>query len=309
MIGITSYGAYIPRLRLDRMSIVQNMGWFAPAIMMVAQGERSMCNWDEDAITMAVAASRDCLIGRDKQSLDGLYLASTTLPFADRQNAGIVSTALNLKDDIITSDFTGSQKAGTTALVTALGTIKGRAKKSILVTASDRRETKTAYFYEMWFGDGAASILVGNTDVIAEFKGSYSVSYDFVDHYRGALKKYDYVWEERWARDVGYSEIIPEAINGLMKKLDINMDQVDKLIFPCIFKAEHRKIAKTLGAAPEKVVDTFHEVCGETGTAHPLLMLVSVLESAQPGERILMAGFGQGCNALYFVVTENILKL
>ncbi|MBW1837258.1 MAG: SDR family NAD(P)-dependent oxidoreductase [Deltaproteobacteria bacterium] len=309
MIGITSYGAYIPRLRLDRMSIVQNMGWFAPAIMMVAQGERSMCNWDEDAITMAVAASRDCLIGKDKRSLDGLYLASTTLPFADRQNAGIVSTALNLKDDIITSDFTGSQKAGTTALVTALGTIKGRAKKNILVTASDRRETKTAYFYEMWFGDGAASILVGNTDVIAEFKGSYSLSYDFVDHYRGALKKYDYVWEERWTRDAGYSEIIPEAINGLMKKLDINMDQVDKLIFPCIFKAEHRKIAKNIGAAPEKVVDTFHEVCGETGTAHPLLMLVSVLESAQPGERILMAGFGQGCNALYFVVTENILKL
>jgi 3-hydroxy-3-methylglutaryl CoA synthase/NAD(P)-dependent dehydrogenase (short-subunit alcohol dehydrogenase family)/putative sterol carrier protein len=309
MIGITSYGAYIPRLRLDRMSIVQNMGWFAPAIMMVAQGERAMCNWDEDPITMAVAASRDCLIGTDKRSLDGLYLASTTLPFADRQNAGIVSSALNLKDDIVTSDFTGSQKAGTTALVTALGTIKGRAKKNILVTASDRRETKTAYFYEMWFGDGAASILVGNTDVIAEFKGSYSVSYDFVDHYRGALKKYDYVWEERWARDVGYSEIIPEAINGLMKKLDINMDQVDKLIFPCIFKAEHRKIAKNLGAAPEKVVDTFHEICGETGTAHPLLMLVSVLESAQPGDRILMAGFGQGCNALYFIVTENILKL
>jgi len=50
MIGITSYGAYIPRLRLDRMSIFQAMGWFAPAIMMVAQGHRSMCNWDEDSI-------------------------------------------------------------------------------------------------------------------------------------------------------------------------------------------------------------------------------------------------------------------
>ena len=43
MIGITSYGAYIPRLRLDRMAS-SGMGWFAPAIIMVAQGERSMCN-------------------------------------------------------------------------------------------------------------------------------------------------------------------------------------------------------------------------------------------------------------------------
>ena len=80
MIGITSYGAYIPRLRLDRMSIFNAMGWFAPAIMMVAQGERSMCNWDEDPLTMAVAASRDCLGGRDKQNLDGLHNPAVCRP-------------------------------------------------------------------------------------------------------------------------------------------------------------------------------------------------------------------------------------
>jgi 3-hydroxy-3-methylglutaryl CoA synthase len=48
MIGITHYGGYIPKLRLERMQVVQAMGWFAPAIMAVAQGERSVCNWDED---------------------------------------------------------------------------------------------------------------------------------------------------------------------------------------------------------------------------------------------------------------------
>ena len=76
MIGITSYGAYIPRLRLERMAIFQAMGWFAPAIVMVAQGERSMCNHDEDALTMAVAAARDCLIGKEKKAIDGGYLCS-----------------------------------------------------------------------------------------------------------------------------------------------------------------------------------------------------------------------------------------
>ncbi len=309
MIGITSYGAYIPRLRLDRMSIYQHMGWLTPAIVMAAQGERSMCNWDEDSVTMAVAASRDCLIGKDKLAVDGLYLASTTLPFADRLNAGIVSTALNLRNDIITSDFTSSQKAGSTALITALETLKSGERKNILITVADRRETRAASFYEMWYGDGAASLLVGNQDVIAEFKGSHCVSYDFPDHYRGSMNKYDYVWEERWARDMGYARIIPEAVNGLMDKLHITMDHVDKLIFPCIFKPEHRKIAKNLGAPPEKVVDTMHEVCGETGAAHALLMLVCALESSKPGDRLLMAGFGQGCNALCFEVTENIAQL
>ncbi|MCX5837165.1 MAG: SDR family NAD(P)-dependent oxidoreductase [Deltaproteobacteria bacterium] len=309
MIGITSYGAYIPRLRLDRMAIFQAMGWFAPAIVMVAQGERSMCNHDEDALTMAVAAARDCLTGKDKRAIDGSYLCSTTLPFADRQNAGILKTALNLRDDIITADFTSSLRAGTTGLLTALEVAQGGSRKHILVAAADKRETRPAYFYEMWFGDGAAAVLVGDQDVIAEFKGAYTVSYDFVDHYRGAGKRFDYMWEERWLREEGYSKFIPEAVGGLFRKLGITMNDVQKVVFPCLFKAEHKAIAKKLGATPEKVIDTMHEVCGETGAAHPLLMLVSALEQSKPGDGILLAGFGQGCDALYFKVTEAISKL
>ena len=309
MIGITSYGAYIPRLRLERMAIFQAMGWFAPAIVMVAQGERSMCNHDEDALTMAVAAARDCLSGTDKKLIDGSYLCSTTLPFADRQNAGILKTALNLGDTMITADFTSSLRAGTTGLITALDVVKGGSRTNILVTASDKRETKPAYFYEMWFGDGAAALLVGDRDVIAEFRGSYTVSYDFVDHYRGAGKAYDYMWEERWLREEGYSKFIPEAVDGLFKKIGITMNDVQKVVFPCLFKAEHKAIAKKLGATPEKVIDTMHEVCGETGAAHPLLMLVAALEQAKPGDGILLAGFGQGCDALYFKATEAIAKL
>jgi 3-hydroxy-3-methylglutaryl CoA synthase/NAD(P)-dependent dehydrogenase (short-subunit alcohol dehydrogenase family)/putative sterol carrier protein len=309
MIGITSYGGYIPRLRLDRMSIFQSMGWFAPAIVMVAQGERSFCNWDEDSVTMAVAAARDCLTGKEKSQVDGLFLCSTTLPFSDRLNAGILKTALNLKDQLDAADFTSSERAGTIGLIQALAAVRGGDKKQVLVTATDKRLTKAAYFYEMWFGDGAASVLVGDQDVIAEFGGSYTVTHDFVDHYRGASKEMDYMWEERWVRTLGYSKIIPEAVNGLFEKLSISMDDVDRFVFPCFFKAEHSKIAKTLGATPEKVMDNMHDVCGETGAAHPLVMLVRALEEAQPGDRILAAGFGQGCDAMYFTVTDAIRDL
>jgi 3-hydroxy-3-methylglutaryl CoA synthase/NAD(P)-dependent dehydrogenase (short-subunit alcohol dehydrogenase family) len=309
MIGITSYGAYIPRLRLDRMSIFNAMGWFAPAIMMVAQGERSMCNWDEDPLTMAVAASRDCLCSRDKQNIDALYLASTTLPFADRQNAGVVASALNLRENLITADHTSSQKAATTALITALESVMSGERQNILVTASDRRETRTAYFYEMWFGDGAAALAVGDSDVIAEYKGSYSVSIDFVDHYRGSDKTYDYMWEERWTRDAGYGTIIPQVVNGLLDKLSMTIDDVDRLAYPCFFKGDHRKIAHGLGLPPEKLVDNMHEVCGETGAAHAFMMGISALEEAKPGDRIVMCGFGQGANALCFEVTDNITKI
>lgn len=309
MIGITSYGAYIPQLRLSRSAIVQSMGWFAPAIMAVSQGERSMCNWDEDAITMAVAAARDCARGVDKKRIESLYLASTTLPFTDRQNAGIVASAMNLGKEIVTADFTSSQKVSTTALITALDAVKGGDRNEIMVVAADKRETKAGYFYEMWFGDGAAALSVGDDNVIAEYKGSYTLSDDFVDHYRGGRNQFDYMWEERWVRDEGYGKIIPLAIQGLFDKLKISMNDVDRLIYPCFFKGDHKSIAKRLGATPEKLVDNLHEVCGETGTAHPFVMLVKALETARPGDRILVAGYGQGCNALYFQVTDNITAI
>ncbi len=309
MIGITSYGAYIPRLRMDRMSIYQAMGWFAPALISIAQGERSMCNYDEDALTMAVAAAQDCLTGMDKRKIDAGYLCSTSLPYSDRQNAGILTTALNLRSDINTADITSSQRAGTTGLLTALDVVKSGSRKTILVAASDMRQTRAAGFYEMWLGDGAASLLVGDEDVVAEFKGSFSLTYDFVDHFRGSWCKFDYTWEERWLREEGYAKFIPEAVGGLFQKLGITMDDVQKFAFPCLFKAEHRAIAKRLGAGADKLVDTMHEVTGETGVAHPLMMLISALETAKPGDGILLAGFGQGCDALYFKVTENITKL
>jgi len=307
MIGIVSYGGYIPRLRLDRMSIYQQIGWLAPALIMVAQGERSMCNWDEDSLTMAVASARDCLKGVDKSTVDTLYLASTTMPYADRLNAGIMATALNLREDIGSADFSSTQRAGTTALTAGLeAAASGR---TTLVTASDRRETRAGSFYEMWFGDGAASLLLGSDKVVAEFKGSHSLTYDFVSHYRAAQHRFDYTWEERWVRDQGYAKIIPEAIAGLLSKLNMAINDVDRIVYPCFIKREHARIAQTIGADPEQVAGNLHEACGETGAAHPLVMLIHALEGAKPGDRIVVASFGQGCDALYFEVTEHIHKL
>ncbi len=307
MIGIVSFGGYIPKLRLDRMSIYQQMGWLMPATVMVAQGERSVCNWDEDSLTMAVSASMDCLEGIDKNDIDALFLASTTLPFSDRSNAGIVATALNLRADIQTADYAASLKAGTTALLAALERAKGG--KTTLVTASDNRQARAGSFYEMWFGDGAASLLVGEGAVIAEFEGAYSLSYDFVSHYRGSGMRFDYTWEERWIRDEGYAKFIPEAINGLLQRMGIGIEQVDRFIYPCFFKREHVSIGRSMGIPAEKIADNLHEACGETGSAHPLVMLVLALQNAKPGERLVICSFGQGCDALSFRVTEHLQQL
>src|SRR5665811_2459664 len=87
--GIVAFGAYVPQLRLARQAIVQANAWFNDAAQSLAKGERSMCNWDEDAITMAVEAARDCLTGFARDEIRTVQLASTSFPFEDRLNSGI----------------------------------------------------------------------------------------------------------------------------------------------------------------------------------------------------------------------------
>jgi len=310
MIGIGACGGYIPRLRLSRKAIVQNMAWYSPVIFAYAQGEKAVANWDEDALSMAVNAACDCLEGVDRAAVDGAYLASTTLPYADRQNAEILATPLHLTEaGLGAADFTGSLSAGTTALVAALDAVAAGRKRSVLVAAGDQRRAKMASPQEMLYGDGAAALLVGSEGVIAEYQDSWSLRCDFPDHYRGAGKEFDYVWEERWARDQGFGKIIPEAIAGFLKKTGTAVGDYDRIVYPCCFGATHAGIARRLGADPAKVQDPLHAVCGDTGAAHPLVMLLAALEEAEPGQRILLAGFGQGCDVLSFRVTDAIRDL
>jgi 3-hydroxy-3-methylglutaryl CoA synthase len=212
--GILSYGAYLPRLRLQRKSVRRGECLVRACATRLAKGERAMANWDEDSITMAVEAARDCLAGRERSSIRQLILASTTHPYDDRQNAGIAANALNLPSALAVLDVTGSQRAGTSSLATALGSANGA---EILVSAAEHRRAKAASPQEMHYGDGAAAFLVGKGKPIARLLASHSETVDFVDHFRGADADHDYAWEERWIRDEGYMKIVPRALEAALK--------------------------------------------------------------------------------------------
>jgi len=309
MVGITSYGAYIPRYRLPRLNIYMSMGWFNPVTMSVAQGEKAVANYDQDSLTMAVEASINCLKDFDRSKIDKVLLASTTLPYKERQNTAIIATALNLRKDVRSVDVTDGLKAGTTALLEAVDSVKSGSASNALVGAADCRIGKLASMQEMFFGDGAAAVTVGSENVIAEVKGSFSLTYDFADHYRDENAKFDRTWEERWIRDEGFSKFIPEAINGLLKKLDMSIGDFAKVVFPCHFSRVHKSIGKKLGAAPEVLVPNFHEQVGDTGAAHSLLQLAAALEESNPGDKILVASFGSGAEAVCLEVTDAIKDL
>ncbi|MBE0481598.1 MAG: hydroxymethylglutaryl-CoA synthase family protein, partial [Dehalococcoidia bacterium] len=131
MAGITAYGAYVPVWRLSREAISRAWG------VASAGGERSVAGFDEDSITMSVEAAVDCLRGIKREEVDGLFFASTTSPYREKQGAALIAAAADLRTDIITSDFANSLRSGTLALRSALDTVKSGTASSVLVTAAD----------------------------------------------------------------------------------------------------------------------------------------------------------------------------
>jgi 3-hydroxy-3-methylglutaryl CoA synthase len=306
MAGITSYGAYIPFYRLNRTTIYLSLGWLNPASLL--PGEKAVANYDEDSLTMAVASAMDCLTGTDREKIDGLFFATTTTPYKERQNAGIIATALDLCPSIRTCDFTTSIKAGTGALISAYDAVTSGSAKNVLVCASDCRVGKPGGFQEEIYGDGAAAFLLGNSGVIASIEGTYSVSYDFVDSWRADKDRYNRAWEDRWIRDEGYGKFISEAISGLLEKYNLTPKDFAKVAYPCLYIRAHADIGKRLGFEPGQIQDHLFTSTGHTGTAYPLMMLVAALEDAKPGDKILVASYGNGSDALFLEVTKEIEK-
>nr|WP_240953556.1 3-oxoacyl-[acyl-carrier-protein] synthase III C-terminal domain-containing protein [Sneathiella chinensis] len=151
--------------------------------------------------------------------------------------------------------------------------------------------------------------MVGSGDVITRFVGSHTEAVDFVDHYRGEQASYDYQWEERWIRDEGYFKIVPAAVTALLEKTGVSATDITTFCFPSAARNVAASLAKKLGLPEQSVADNLQANCGETGTAHAVVMLVHALETAKPGDKILVASFGQGCDALLFEVTDAISKL
>jgi 3-hydroxy-3-methylglutaryl CoA synthase len=304
-VGIIAAGGYLPRYRLSRAAIVQAGAWYDPSLRALGKSERAVCDWDEDAVTMATEAARHCLGMAGGPVPAGLFLASTTLPFADRQHSAVVASALDLPASLQAVDLTSSQRAGTSALLLALQTAAAGPR---LVLAADKRIARTASPHDALFGHGAGAVLVGSEQPMAEYLAGATLTRDFVDHFRRADQSYDYYWEERWIRDEGYLKIVAEAGRAALGQAGLRGDQVDRLVFAAPIRGVREAVAKSLGIPAERLADELTAGAGDTGVAHPLLMLARVLEDATAGQVILLVGFGQGADALVFRTTETVAK-
>jgi 3-hydroxy-3-methylglutaryl CoA synthase len=306
--GIIACGAYLPRLRLERAAIAAATAWTAAPRPRPPAGQRSYCNWDEDSLTMAVEAARDCLQGRDRAQVSWVGFASTTAPFADRSNAGVLATALDLPEATATLESSGSQRAGSTALNAGIDRIASGASGLALVSAADRRLARAGSAAEQAYGHGAAALLLGaGGDVIAEVLARHSLQDDFIDHYRADGADFDYTLEERWIRDEGYLKLLPKALLAALEQAGLPGSSVARLV-TAVPTAVAKTVARTAGLPEQSVGDDLRTTCGDIGVPHVLLLLAAALESAKPDDVLVVVAFGQGCDALVLRATGRIAE-
>lgn len=291
MAGIVAYGAYIPFGRLSRAEIARAWGSTAPP------GERAVASYDEDSLTMGVAAALDCLTGVDPGTVDALHFATTTPPYTEKQCAATVATVLGLPSEAVTMDFSGSLRCATNAMKAAVDAVRSGSARRVLVCAADTRPGYPAGPLEMSIGDGAGALLLGSTDTVAEVEGFVSRFDEIQDVWRSDRDRFIRTAEDRFAVDEGYLRALSGVVARLLEKQALTPRDFTRA---AIYAPNSRQLAAALartGFDRMSCPDTLHTLVGDTGCALPIMELVAALEEATPGQRILLAGYGNGCDA------------
>lgn len=302
MPGIVSYGAYVPPTRLD----FEVMAGRPPR---EGAGERAIAWRDEDSLTMAVTAGVNCLRGFDRTCVDGVFFAGVTSPYREKQGAALIARALDLPRALRTADFSSSLRAGEGALCAALDAVRAGAASCVLVVASDCRLAAPGSAQERNFGDGAAAFLVGAHDVAAGFEGGFAFADEILDVWRAQHDSFVQSWEERFVIQEGYAPGIQEAVRGLLEKQGAEISDFAQVALYGPDARSQRAAARALGVAETALVDPCFDRLGNAGAAFAPLLLVGALERAVPGQRILLAGYGDGGFAHAFRAEAPLAEL
>lgn len=303
MVGITSFGAYIPYLRLPLAAI-------SGGKKTEGGPEKAVANYDEDALTLAVAAGIDCLRGIDRKTIDGVLFASTSYAFKEKQGAAIVAKALDLRRDVLTADVGDSLRAGTNALRAAIDSVKAGSAKRVLVVIGDTRMAAPRSALEGNLGDAGVAFLVGDTDVAASVTATHSVADEIIDVWRTEGDPFVHSWEDRFVVDHGYRANVKEVVSGLLKKQGLEPKDFAKLVLFGPDKRSHGALARELKFDPTaQLQDAFFGQIGNCGAAFAPLQLAAALEDAKPGDKLLLVNYGDGADAFAIEVGPSIEKL
>lgn len=268
-IGLLGYGSYLPRHRL---------------------GRRVVAGYDEDSTTMAVAAARAAL--PPDVVPQALLFATSSPAYADKTNATAIHAALGLPEQVLAADMCGTGRSGFAAL-------RWAAESGGLAVCADVRVGRPGSADEKLGGDGAAALVFGDGDPIAEVLGSASRTEEFLDRWRAPDSLTGQQWEERF----GFERYGPLIRAAAADALDAaGLADADHVVLACPNTAVVKRAATLVKG--QKSVST--SPIGFSGAADAAIALCGVLDTAAAGDTVLVLSATDGCDALVLRATDRL---
>lgn len=313
MVGIVSYGTYIPKYRIRIEDIAgawqKNPEDIVDAIRVK---EKAVPNTDEDTITMGVEATVRALksAGLDAKKLQSVFVGSESHPYAVNPSATIIAEAIGMGNNYFAVDMKFACKAATAAMQVTVGLLGSNEIGYGLVIGSDTAQAKPHDVLEYSASSVAASYILGNKEeeVIAEVLSMSSFSSNTPDFWRRDGVRYPSHFGRFTGQPAYFAHVLGEA-QTLMDKAKMKASDFDYCIFHMPNGKFPRTVAAKLGFTKEQLLPSLTvDMVGNPYTAAAFLGLASVLDSAKPGQKIFFVSYGSGAGAdgFIFETTKNI---
>src|SRR4051812_42173976 len=299
MAGILGWGTHLPYRRLDRSSIPAVAGGGG------GKGTRTVASYDEDATTLGVEAARAALQASPDVDPASLWFATVEPPYLDKTNATGIHAALRLDRSAGAYDMVGSMRSAVGALRAGL-----HSGGPALVVTAGLRTGLPGGPDEGGGGDAGSALLVGGAGdgdgpVLAEVVAWGAATEEFVDRWRLPGDVRSKLWEERFG-ETRYPPLGLDAWERALKDAGLAADQVDHLVVTSPNTRAANAAAKKLGVAADRLAGNLDGTVGNTGAAHPFLLLAAVLEKAEPGQVIALVVLADGADVVLLRTTDAI---
>ncbi len=313
MIGIVGYGGYIPRYRITTKEIASVWNEDGKRIgdsLLVR--EKSVPAIDEDTVTISVEAARNALrmAAIDAEKIGAVYVGSESHPYAVKSSAAIVAETLGVTPSVMAADLEFACKAGTAGMQICMGLVKSGMVEYGMAIGADTAQGRPNDALEYTAAAGGAAFIIGEKGNVANINHTCTFTTDTPDFWRREGEEFPR-HAGRFTGEPAYFRHSIGAAVKLMEEAGTELSDYDYFVphqpngkFPL-------RLAKKLDIPKEKLLPGLVVTqIGNTYSGSSPLGLVSVLDRAKPGERILMVsyGSGSGSDAFDITVTKNITK-
>lgn len=310
-VGIIGYGVYIPRYRLPATEVARL--WKAGESEGLPIKEKSVPGSDEDTISISIEASRNAIkrAGIDPEEIRAVWVGSESHPYAVKPSSTIVAEAIGCSPHIQAGDWQFACKAGTEAMVAAMGFVGSGMAKYALAIGADTAQGRPGDALEYTAAAGGAAYIIGpSQESVAVINSSFSYVTDTPDFWRRPLQNYP-EHGQRFTGDPAYFKHITEAGQHLMQASHTTPADYQYAVFHQPNSKFPQRVAGMLGFSKEQCkTGLLAPVIGNTYAGASMVGLTAILDEAKPGDRILLVSFGSGAgaDAMDLTVTEKILE-